>query len=216
MSTIDSLSAIAEPLVGDDTINGPSEVGSATWELFLAAMVRDDTVNGPSEEEKTLELAPKEDLFKEQILEEVNIDSANQTQVFSVNGGSSTFGVRPDQLLFFPPHSRPVTERFNALQKWEGYVIEVGQETFWARLTPIRGEGPDQEAEIYLDALDDADRALIEPGAVFYWSIGYLDKPSGRLRASLIRFRRLPKWTERELATARSEIAGLRSLLDAE
>ena len=92
-------------------------------------------------------------------------------------------------------------------------MIEVGEDTFLARLTPIVGEGPDQEAEIYLDEVDEEERSLIEPGAVFYWSIGYLDTPSGRKRQSVIRLRRLPAWTRRELEAARVEAARLRDLL---
>ena len=92
-------------------------------------------------------------------------------------------------------------------------MIEVGPDTFLARLTRIVGEGPDQEAEIYLNEVEEEDHALIEPGAVFYWSIGYLDRPSGRIRASVVRFRRLPAWTRRQLEAARAEAAKLRDLL---
>jgi hypothetical protein len=101
---------------------------------------------------------------------------------------------------------------FRALQKWEGYVLDVAADTFRAHLTPLRGEGREQVAEIYLTELDDDDRALVQPGAVFYWSIGYLDRPAGRLRASILRFRRLPGWTRQELARAQAEADRLRAI----
>ena len=103
-------------------------------------------------------------------------------------------------------------ESFHPLQEWEGHVLEVSNETFLARLIPIQGEGQDQEAEIYLEEVDQADRALIEPGAVFYWSIGYLDRPSGRMRASMLRLRRLPNWTKRDVLQAEGEAEQMKAL----
>ena len=117
--------------------------------------------------------------------------------------------------LFPDPFSPPsFTDSFKAIQKWEGYVIEVYEETFLARLIPILGEGADQEAEIYIEEVEPVDQVLIEPGAVFYWSIGYLDKPSGRHRDSYIRFRRLPAWTRRELKAAGEKAKMLQELLN--
>ncbi len=159
-------------------------------------------------------------LSGEELLSDPNRTFANQTETEYVahNGTdpqkSSTLDIRSGKLILFPPPSRPTREHFRALQKWEGYVIEVGENTFLARLVPIRDEGADQDAEIYIEEVEEADRPLIEPGAVFYWSIGYLDKPSGRLRASIIRFRRLPAWTKRDLELARTEAVRLKALLD--
>jgi hypothetical protein len=159
--------------------------------------------------------------FREGLFEDPNRgqEIATQTQTldqsgtFSVNGGSAPFAPGTFLRVLSPPRLRPAKEYFNAIQKWEGFVIEVTEDTFIARLTPIVGEGPDQEAEIYLDEVKPDDQSLIEPGAVFYWSIGYLDRPSARLRASIIRFRRLPTWTKREIETARTKAARLKALL---
>jgi len=96
-------------------------------------------------------------------------------------------------------------------------VSHLGEDTFEATLVCLKGEGPDQYAEFFFEDVSDDDRALISIGAVFYWTIGYLEKPSGqRLRASLIRFRRLPVWTRRELANAEIRAKELESLFDAE
>lgn len=154
----------------------------STADSLLAVAVGETTSRPSPIEEANLHLS-----LNEGLLIEPNRDTVNQTQMIPVNGGSRTFGLRPPQPLF-PPRLRPAQEYFNAVQKWEGYVIEVGQDTFRARLVPIIGEGPDQEAEIYLREMKEEDHTLIKPGAVFYWSIGYLDRPSGRLRASVIRF----------------------------
>ncbi len=150
----------------------------------------------------------------EDLLTEPNRDIADQIQISDPSGVSNTLDFRSGQLLFFPPPLRPAQEHFRALQKWEGHVLEVEQGTFRARLVPIVGEGVDQVAEIHLNEVEEEDQALIEPGAVFYWSIGYLDRPSGRYRASVIRFRRLPAWTKCEIDSADAEVAKLRALLD--
>jgi hypothetical protein len=105
-------------------------------------------------------------------------------------------------------------EDFNALQKWEGFVIEVKAETFTARLVRIKGNGPDQEAEIYLQEVDPEDIPLIKPGALFFWNIGYNKRPSGVMRASVLRFRRLPKWDQRDLKIAKNKAIELKGLLD--
>lgn len=118
-----------------------------------------------------------------------------------------------------PFHSKPAQDQdsFAVIQKWEGYVSSVTEDTFEATLCCIKGEGPDQYAKFSFEDVSDDDRPLISVGAVFYWSIGYLEKISGqRLRASLIRFRRLPAWTRRELANAEARAKELESLFDAE
>jgi hypothetical protein len=138
---------------------------------------------------------------------------AYQTWVYRGDGDSNVLLIGPPRLRPTVPSVPVPREFFRAMQKWEGYVTEVDQDTFRARLARVLGEGPDQEAEIYTEEVDEADRALIQPGAVFYWSIGYLDRPSGRVRASIIRFRRLPVWTKRELDSASAEADRLKGLL---
>ncbi len=90
------------------------------------------------------------------------------------------------------------------LQKWEGAVLEVDDTTFRVRLVDLTGERPEEEMELEKDELSDFDLDLLEPGAIFYWTIGYRrELPRGaRERVSLIRFRRFPAWSRRELASA--------------
>jgi len=168
----------------------------------------DDTFSVPAKD--SIEIPPSEEfLFTER-----NGDSINQTLRYRPNDDSITLDADLGQLLLFPPQPRPVKEYFKALQKWEGVVIEVGQDTFLAKLVPITGEASNQEADIYIEEVEQEDHVLIEPGAVFYWTIGYLDRPSGRLRASIIRFRRLPVWAKRELETVDAKTNELRELFD--
>ncbi len=108
---------------------------------------------------------------------------------------------------------------FKVLQKWEGYVLEVGEDTFTARLFTLLGEGAERGselvAEIYINAVPKEDRKLIEEGAVFYWSIGISSRGGTDRKSSIIRFRRLPAWSEREIADAYAEAARLKALFDA-
>src|SRR5882672_1500921 len=60
-----------------------------------------------------------------------------------------------------------------SIQKWEGYVTEVQNGTFFARLTDVSGGGAEEEAEFAVSELSRDDLPLLEPGAGFYWSIGY-------------------------------------------
>lgn len=115
-----------------------------------------------------------------------------------------------------PPMLRPSRTHFNALVKWEGQVISIGDDSFLARLTPLLDSGRVHQAEILLEEIAPEDRFLIQPGAIFYWSIGYLEQPSGRTRQSIIRFRRLPAWTPTELQDARTKSSRLRWLLEGE
>lgn len=104
--------------------------------------------------------------------------------------------------------------KFAALQKWEGSVLSVSSGSFTARLVDQNG-GVDEEAEISLEEISPQDRPLVEPGAVFYWHIGYIDLVSGqRRRASEIRFRRLPVWSREDIEKARRKAEQIGSSLD--
>ncbi|MBF0320870.1 MAG: hypothetical protein HQL01_13810 [Nitrospirae bacterium] len=90
-----------------------------------------------------------------------------------------------------------------SLQKWEGYVLEIFEDTFIARLIDLTNESPDEEAEFYIDDLSGEDKELLQLGAVFYWNIGYHIASGGqRTRGSTIRFRRLPAWRKEDIKSA--------------
>lgn len=158
--------------------------------------------------------------FHDHLVEEPNEMASEGTQTrdqggaFGVNGGS-TWVSRKSPAMTLPPELPPKGQRFNVRQKWEGFVIEKNDETFLAWLTPIMGEGPDQIAEIYISKVETEDRALVKPGAVFYWTIGYARDESPTLRRDqILRFRRLPGWTDQELEKARARAERLESLFN--
>jgi hypothetical protein len=69
---------------------------------------------------------------------------------------------------------------------------------------PLRS---DEEAEFPLNQLDDEDQRILSVGATFDWTIGF-DLLSGeRKQFSLIRLRRLPRWTQDEIKAIRKEAA---------
>lgn len=103
------------------------------------------------------------------------------------------------------PHAR-----FNPLQTWEGFVEDVRPDdgVFTARLCDLTDEKfPHEEfAELFLDDVDDDDLELVRRGGVFRWIIGYREQIHGRReRVSSIVFRRLPAWTNNDIARAEVE-----------
>ncbi len=101
-------------------------------------------------------------------------------------------------------------ERMIALQSWEGVVLDVGETTFTARLADATADHAEEQVELSTEELSDFDLALLEPGAIFYWTIGYRLLRGSRERVSRIRFRRLPAWNRRQLHEARERAGALR------
>ncbi len=104
-------------------------------------------------------------------------------------------------------------------QEWEGYVVEVNETTFTARLVDLTAgrEQEEEEADIPVAELSDADRLMLQPGAIFRWAIGYRRTRAGtKERVSRIVFRRLPAWTERELQENRRQAETLAATLGGE
>lgn len=100
-------------------------------------------------------------------------------------GGSCTCQncIRPPQPLR--------NSQFKALASWEGAVLEVVDTHFVAEVIDLQTDER-AIAEFEWSDISSSDRPLCEPGALFYWSVGYEIKESGqRSRASIIRFRRL-------------------------
>lgn len=108
---------------------------------------------------------------------------------------------------------RAPAARLMELQRWEGVVQEVLDDSFTAVLHDRTSQDPDQYAELPVEEISEADRPLLTPGAVFYWWIGYRDGVGGRTRASVIRLRRLPGLADEEIAEARAEAQRLREAL---
>ena len=110
---------------------------------------------------------------------------------------------RYDIVLDLPPQPRRVpSATFHALQEWEGYVLNIGEEDFEARLIDLTAgamhEG--EEATVPLQEISDHDAKKLCVGAIFRWVIGY-EHTAGRnrRRVSQIVFRDLPGVTKSDL-----------------
>ena len=112
------------------------------------------------------------------------------------------------------PTRRFTQPRFDAHQKWEGRVLDVDSSTFIAIVTDAKGGPVEEEVEFDLEEVSPGDLGLVQPGAIFYWSIGYCTEPSGqRSRSSILVFRRLPAWSAKDLDQAKNQAEELRHRL---
>lgn len=99
-----------------------------------------------------------------------------------------------------PAVSRRAPEvALRALQEWEGYVVEIGETKFMARLTDLTaGDSHEsEEATIPRAALSGEDNAKVRLGSIFRWVIGYEQSATGtRECVSRIALRKHPVFTE--------------------
>ncbi len=102
--------------------------------------------------------------------------------------------------LELPPQS------FKPLQQWRGTVTTIAESEFDAELRDLTDRTRARETATFrFGELSDGDQDLVQIGAVFYWSIGYELTPTRqrKLVATII-FRRLPRWTKRQLDAVRA------------
>lgn len=112
----------------------------------------------------------------------------------------------------FPVAPPPTSLSLHPLQEWEGYVSEVGEGMFTARLLDVTAGGKYEEeiADFPILDLSDTDQELLKPGAVFRWVIGYQRSTGGtKRRVSQVTFRRMPAWTKRDLSNAARKAADI-------
>ena len=95
------------------------------------------------------------------------------------------------------------------LGEWDGYVEKILKDYFVGRMHGLQGngvKGKEEEAEIPIRDVDDADRGLLVPGGFFRLIVSYEKKRVGPKRKfTQIVFRRLPAYTARELSAAERE-----------
>ena len=103
-------------------------------------------------------------------------------------------------IVNLPPRwaRREPAATLHPLQEWEGYVIEIREAEFTARLLDLTAGGSfeEEEADIALAEIAEADAAKLEIGSIFRWVIGYERSAMGtKRRVSHIVFRDLPAVT---------------------
>ncbi len=101
--------------------------------------------------------------------------------------------VRKDDLVI-----RPAEKRITLLQQWECIVSRVMGDCVECEMHDLTDESRSvEQAEVYLDEFSHFDRALLQEGAVFYWSIGHETSSTGQVRRySELRVRRMPRLSQ--------------------
>jgi hypothetical protein len=132
------------------------------------------------------------------------------------SGGTAQFVRAPAFGLHNPPmlfnrHMRKLyqsrggvmSEGTVLLNKWQGQVLKVGENSFWAELNDLNRNSIRERAEFSSSDLTPADVPLVREGALFYWYIFYHDTPSeGRKRVSKLWFRRTGRMSKEQYDTA--------------
>jgi len=97
--------------------------------------------------------------------------------------------------------------RFKVLQQFECIVTDVLEDVVVAELMDLTDPSrPNEIAEIPFSDIPSSDHALIMPGSVFYWILGFETSVGGqRNRVSEIRVRRTPKWSENDIEAITAE-----------
>jgi hypothetical protein len=142
---------------------------------------------------------------------------ATDDESVPINGNTadSTQGSPIEEVTFprnIPPHLAKMPDHsFQLLQLWEGSVLSADKDGFQAILQDKTDpKHSDEKVVLSWDIIDPSDRRLVQPGAVFYWSIGYSEsRTKQRVTESKIRFRRLPRLTNREIKQAEERAAEL-------
>jgi len=107
-------------------------------------------------------------------------------------------------IVSFPPPIPPMRPRstLHALQEWEGYVVDIEDDEFVARLIDLTAghSHETEEATIPLSEISEYDASRMVLGSIFRWVIGYERSPEGtKTRVSRIVFRDLPRVTEADV-----------------
>ena len=131
-------------------------------------------------------------------------DQNARTSVLPMSAGRRQYEEGLSRIMNFPqplPLPQPAAT-FHALQEWEGYVLEIGETDFVARLVDLTAGSAqeDEEAVIPLVELSDEDADKMCLGSIFRWVIGYERTVAGsKRRVSQIVFRDLPAITLKDL-----------------
>jgi hypothetical protein len=142
---------------------------------------------------------------------------SNRTYLPDTLESTGDNGKTPNKVVSLRSPSLSLQHKFKVLQKWEGTIIEILNEECRAYIREFGSQNSIEEVTFSIEEIPEADRYLVVPGAIFYWSIGYDDHIDGqRNRISSIRLRRLPVWTEKELKKAEEEAKTLFKLFNSE
>ncbi|HXX95360.1 MAG TPA: hypothetical protein VEN81_17190 [Planctomycetota bacterium] len=146
----------------------------------------------------------------EKVEDDRNVEKVIEGPVNELAQEPGEFLENPSQEAF----KKRISRQFNVLQKWQGEVqsVERAEKEFVAVTRDLEDESrSDENVTFSFDEVPKADWSLILPGAVFYWSVGYEQDEMGTVYGkSLVRFRRLPPWSDREIQRIKEEARRLK------
>ena len=140
-------------------------------------------------------------------------NAASEGNVVPMDSGSSEMRTKVNydvsEIINFPDldqvsQTKPRTT-FHALQEWEGYVIEIGEDDFTVRLLDLTAGSSheEEEAVIPFSEISEDDLKRLRLGSIFRWVIGYAHSASGnKRRVSEVVFRELPVVTKQDIVEA--------------
>ena len=114
---------------------------------------------------------------------DTSVDASAATQPAFVDRDESTLA----RIMDFPQLVQPEpSTTFHPLQEWEGYVVNIGDTNFTARLVDLTAgrSQEDEEAIVPLTEISHYDRAKMREGSYFRWVIGYESTTGTRIRVS--------------------------------
>jgi len=88
------------------------------------------------------------------------------------------------------------------IQRWYGVVKEVSEDNFTADLDDLTEGGTKESAEFDKIEVEMSERALIEPGAIFYYYIAYMLKNGTKFKLQILRFKRPTEWRAEDFEKA--------------
>lgn len=88
------------------------------------------------------------------------------------------------------PRAESSAGRLWLLHRWQGQVLKVDGDTFEAQLSDVSNPSVVEHAEFSKTQVSSEQLALLRPGALFYWFIGYKDIGRTREHVSQIWMRR--------------------------
>lgn len=112
-------------------------------------------------------------------------------------------------------HQGPHSQHFALIAYWIGAVMDIGTEEFTASLEDPRGKLMPHEGEFPIGIVSESDMPLLDVGAIFYWSVGYVWSKSGRKSLqSLVRLRRSRPPLEEALERQREWVQEMKNVLE--
>ncbi len=108
----------------------------------------------------------------------------------------------PQVQRFGPRHD----EESTLLEKWEGFVTEVHNDGFRARMSANHGDYPKHEVAFEFDELSEGDQAILAVGMPLVWSIIRERRKGGIRRTSILYLRRIAAPDKPEIDAARESL----------